>query len=323
QGGIVMASETLTVGSAAAAPGRKATGHLEVPGTSIRMPVTVVNGAAAGPRVCITAGVHGGEYPGIEAAIRTAASLDPAHVRGQVVVVHIVDVPSFQARSIYICPLDGKNPNRVFPGNPAGTASERLAHTLFSEVIVRADYYVDLHGGDINEALVPFTILLDSGTPEVDAAAMDLARVYGIKYVVRGRVSGGTYSAAAQRKIPAILAEAGGQGLLEPAALALHLRGLQNVLKHLKVVSGAPEPVEPIVLLGPLHWVSSEHTGLFYPNVVPGDRVTQGQRVGEIRDYFGASLAEIVSPGTGIVLFTVTTPATNPSDPLFAVGAPA
>ena len=211
----------------------------------------------------------------------------------------------------------------MFPGNPAGTASERLAHTLFTEVIARADYYVDLHGGDINEALVPFTILLDSGTPEVDAAAMELARVYGIKYVVRGRVSGGTYSAAAQRKIPAILAEAGGQGLLQPEALAMHLRGLQNVLRHLKVVAGVPEAVAPIALLAQLHWVTSAHTGLFYPDVVPGDRVTQGQRVGEVRDYFGTRLTEVTSPGTGVVLFTVTTPATNPSDPLFAVGAPA
>ena len=316
-----MLGETLRVGSAAAAPGRKATGHLEVPGTPIRMPVTVVNGTAAGPRVCITAGVHGGEYPGIEAAIRTAASLDPSQVRGQVVIVHIVDVPSFQARTIYVCPLDGKNPNRVFPGSPDGTASERLAHTLFTEVIARADFYIDLHGGDINEALVPFTILLDSGAAEVDSAAMELARVYGIPYVVRARVSGGTYSAAAQRKIPAILAEAGGQGLLQPEALAIHLRGLRKVLTHLRVVPGSPERVEPVALLSALHWVTSAHTGLFYPEVAPGDRVTQGQRVGEIRDYFGAILAEVRSPGSGVVLFTVTTPATNPSDPLFAVGA--
>jgi predicted deacylase len=243
-------------------------------------------------------------------------------VRGQVVLVPIVDVPSFQARSIYICPLDGKNPNRVFPGNPDGTASERLAHTVFTEVIARADYYVDLHGGDINEALVPFTILLESGAADVDEAAMDLARVYGIPYVVRGRVSGGTYSAAAQRKIPAILAEAGGQGLLQPDALAIHLRGLHNVLAHLGVLPGTPERVEPIVVMSALHWVRSQHTGLFYPEVVPGDRVAHGQRVGEIRDYFGAVLADVVSPGTGIVLFTVTTPATNPLDPLFAVGAP-
>lgn len=317
-----MVGQRIVVGSAEAAPGTKATGYLDVPGTPIRMPVTVVNGGTPGPRLSITAGVHGGEYPGIEAAIRTAAALDPKEVRGQVVIVHIVDVPSFQGRNIYICPLDGKNPNRVFPGNPDGTASERLAHTLFTEVIASGQFYVDLHGGDINEALLPFTILLDSGAADVDAAALDLARVYGIRYVVRGRVSGGTYSAAAQRRIPAILTEAGGQGLLQRDALEIHLRGLRNVLRHLKITPGAPEPVEPITELTEMHWVRSAHTGLFYPEIAPGDRVTKGQRVGETRDYFGASLAEITAPATGVVLFTVTTPATNPSDPMFAVGAP-
>jgi len=318
-----MAQQTLVVGSAQAAPGSKATGYLEVPGTPIRMPITVVNGAAPGPRVSITAGVHGGEYPGIEAAIQTAAGLDPKNVRGQVVVVHIVDVPAFHARSIYVCPLDGKNPNRVFPGNAEGTASERLAYTLFTEVIAPATHYVDLHGGDINEALEPFTILVDSGAPAVDAASLDLARVFGIPYVIRGRVSGGTYSAAAKRNIPSILAEAGGQGLLQPEALRIHLRGLRNVLRHLGVVPGEPEPVAPMVLLTQLHWVTSAHTGLFYCEVTPGDRVTKGQRVGETRDYFGARLAEITAPAAGIVLFTVTTPATSVSDPLFGVGSPA
>ncbi|HXX37281.1 MAG TPA: M14 family metallopeptidase [bacterium] len=316
-----MAATALVVGSAEAAPGTKATGYLDVPGTPIRMPVTVANGAKPGPRLAITAGVHGGEYPGIESAIRTAASLEPSEMRGQAVVVHIVDVPAFQGRNIYICPIDGKNPNRVFPGDPTGTASERLAHTLFTEVIARGDYYVDLHGGDINEALLPFTIIVESGTPEVDAATLALARVYGIKYVVRGRVSGGTYAAAAQRKIPAILAEAGGQGLLQPEALEIHLRGLRNVLRHLGIMPGTPEPVAPIELLPELHWVSSAHTGLFYPEIAPGDRVTKGQRVGETRDYFGVRLAEITAPATGVVLFTVTTPATNPSDPMFAVAA--
>lgn len=315
-----MGHDTLVVGSVAAPRGTKATGFLEVPGTPIRMPLTLINGEAPGPVLCITGGVHGSEYPGIEAAIRTAASLDARDIRGAVVIVHIVDVPAFQARAIYVCPLDGKNPNRVFPGNPAGTASERLAHTLFSEVIARADYFVDLHGGDLNEALVPFTILLDSGTPDVDARALDLARAYGIRYVVRGRVAGGTYAAAAQRGIPSILTEAGGQGLLQQEALQIHLRGLRNVMRHLGILPGGPEPADAVTVFKEFHWVTSAHAGLFYPDITPGDRVTRGQRVGETRDYFGRRLAEVTSPADGIVLFTVTTPATNPQDPLFAVG---
>ncbi len=317
-----MGAEVLTVGSVRAAQGTKVTGFVDIPGTPIQMPVTLVNGAEPGPILSITAGVHGGEYPGIEAAIRTAAALDPRDLRGAVILVHIVDVPAFLGRNIYICPLDGKNPNRVFPGNPTGTASERLAHVLFTEVIRRAQFYVDLHGGDLNEALVPFTILLRTGNAAVDAQATQLARAYGIRYVVHGRVAGGTYAAAAGAGIPAILTEAGGQGLLEESAVSIHLRGLRNVLRHLEIMPGHPEPVEPMTVLEEFHWVTSAHTGLFYPDIAPGDWVEKGQRVGETRDYFGQRLAEITSPASGIVLFTVTTPATNTTDPLFAVGAP-
>jgi len=317
-----MGQDVVAVGPLRAAPGTKVTGFVPVPGTPIEMPVTIVNGGT-GPRLAITAGVHGGEYPGIEAAIRTAAGLEARDVRGTVVIVHIVDVPAFAARSIYVCPLDGKNPNRLFPGKADGSASERLAHTLFSEVIAPSDAYVDLHGGDINEALVPFTIILESGNGDVDARAHDLARVYGIRYVVRGLVRGSTTSAAVQRDIPAILAEAGGQGLLDQPSLQIHLRGLRNVLRHLHLVEGAPDPVESVTMLGRLHWVSSQHAGLFYAEVTPGARVENGARVGEIRDYFGRRLAELRAPASGVVLFTVTTPATNPSDPLFAVGEPA
>jgi len=236
--------EALTLGALRAEPGTKVTGFLEVPGTAIQMPVTLAQGTVPGPLLSISAGVHGGEYPGIEAAIQTAASLDPQQVRGSVVIVHIVDVPAFHGRNIYICPLDGKNPNRVFPGNPKGTVSERLAHALFSEVIARAQFYVDLHGGDINEGLVPFTIIMDSGDREVDDRALTLARVYGIRYVIRGRVAGGSYAAAAQRGIPAILPEAGGQGLLDQQALQIHLRAH---VTRLKTVRGdlRPRPRRP------------------------------------------------------------------------------
>ncbi|HYM90324.1 MAG TPA: M14 family metallopeptidase [bacterium] len=317
-----MTVQTLGVGPLRAAPGTKVTGFLEVPGTPIAMPVTLVHGTAPGPVLSVTAGVHGGEYPGIEAAIRTAAALDPAGIRGSVIIVHVVDVPAFHGRNIYVCPLDGKNPNRVFPGNPAGTASERLAHTVFTEVIARADFYVDLHGGDLNEALVPFTILLESGDPAVDGRALGLARVYGIKYVVRGRVAGGTYAAAAKHGIPAILTEAGGQGLLDEQAVHVHLQGLRNVLTHIGITPGDPDPVEPITLLSGFHWVTSEDLGLCYLGVAPGARVTQGQPVGEVRDYFGRRLRTVLAPASGIVLFTVTTPATSPGDPVFAVGTP-
>ena len=106
----------------------------------------------------MTAGVHGAEYASIAAALDLGQSLEPNDLRGQVIVVPVMNSPAFRARSIYVSPLDGKNLNRVFPGQALGTASEQIADWVFSNVIRQAEYYVDLHGGDLIEALVPFTI---------------------------------------------------------------------------------------------------------------------------------------------------------------------
>lgn len=211
-----MSAGSFRVGELVAAQGEKVTGFLSVPGTTVRMPMTLVHGAEPGPSVLITGGVHGGEYPGIEAAIRLAADLDPGHVRGRVVVIHIVSPLAFHARQQYVVPQDNKNPNRQFPGNARGTVTERMAHAIMSEVVPQVDAWVDLHGGDIHEALVPFTIYSDAAAPEVVAKSRALAEVYGIEYVVASNsVAGGTYGAAAAVEVPCILTEAGQVGQLD------------------------------------------------------------------------------------------------------------
>ena len=315
-----MAREVLTVGNISAAPGAKMAGFLEVSGTEARMPVTLVNGAEDGPTVGISGGIHGAEYPGIEAAIRFARELNPRAVRGAVIVIHIASLAAFHARSIYVSPLDGKNLNRQFPGNPEGTATEKMADTIFKGVIAQSDYYIDLHGGDMIEALVPFTIYSKTGNNQVDRVSAELAALFGIKYVVSSATQGGTYSAAARAGKPAILAEAGGVGILDEDSVQTHLGGLRNVLRHLGVLPGEAERFKDVRVLEKFPWVRSEHTGLFYSRVKVGDQVEEGQLVGEIKDYFGDPVARVLAPASGIVLFPVTSLATNPGDPLLAVG---
>ena len=117
------------------------------------MPVTLVNGTHDGVTLLVTAGIHGGEYPGIEAAIRFAAGLEPIEVSGQVILMPLVSPEAFHARVQYVLPSDGKNVNRQFPGRALGTASERIAYTVVSEVARQTDAWIDLRGGDIHEAL--------------------------------------------------------------------------------------------------------------------------------------------------------------------------
>src|SRR6476646_3686962 len=124
-----MAESSLHVAALSAAPGEKRFGINEfmVDGKPYRLPMWLVNGAHDGPALAVTAGVHPAEYASIAAALQFGQTIDPAKVRGRIVVVPVMNLPAFTARSIYVCPLDGKNLNRVFPGDEKGTASQQIA----------------------------------------------------------------------------------------------------------------------------------------------------------------------------------------------------
>src|SRR5258708_35482395 len=155
------------MGGSGAEGGAKGRGFLVVPNTAVQIPIGVVNGAQEGPTLMVTAGIHGGEYPCIEAGIRFGREVDAAQVCGQILVSAPVSVNSFQARQAFVVPEDGKNLNRVFPGKATGTIAEQMAHTLMTEVVPHANAWVDLHGGDIPEALVPFSGIHEAKDPKV------------------------------------------------------------------------------------------------------------------------------------------------------------
>jgi predicted deacylase len=151
----------------------------------------------------------------------------------------------------YRVPEDGLNLNRQFPGCASGTVSQRLAACLMSALVSSADAGVDLHGGDIHEDLLPFTIYSGGAAPEVCDESARQAAAYGIGYLVESdSVRGATYGSGAAAGIPSILTEAGGVGQLDPAAVAIHTRRLWNVLRALEILTATIEPVEPMVGIG-------------------------------------------------------------------------
>src|SRR5438876_7413777 len=143
-------------------PGTTQRHLIKLPGAALAKdesrPVISITGAKPGPVLFVNAGVHGGEYPAIEAVIRLSNTLDPKKIAGTVILMPVMNLPAFRARTPFVCPIDNVNPNRVFPGDPTGSYSEQITHALISEFVVRADAYVDLHGCDSPEALVPFVI---------------------------------------------------------------------------------------------------------------------------------------------------------------------
>jgi predicted deacylase len=283
--------------------------------------VWLINGNEAGPTLVVTGGVHGAEYASIAAALELGRSMDPKGLRGRVIVVPVINLPGFVARSIYVCPLDGKNPNRVFPGDAGGTGSEQIADWVFRNVISQANYYVDLHGGDLIEALVPFTIFFRSGNEQVDAISLEMAKIFGIHYLVPSGTPGSTISAASCAGIPSIITESGGQGIWTPDQVADHTNGLQRLMRYLKMITGSAPGPTPFTLLERFLWLRSDHEGFWYPHVSVGQTVCAGQELGYIKDWEGNVLQTGLSPDKGTVLFIVSSLAIHENDPLFAVGA--
>jgi predicted deacylase len=289
-------------------------------------PYFSVAGAAPGPTFLLTAGIHAAEYTGIVAAIRLGRRLSPGDLHGTVVIIPLLNRPGFYERLIYVNPEDNDNMNRVFPGSADGSWSERFAHHLLNEVVVKADYAIDLHAGDMIEDLEPFVIYRETGDAAVDARARQMIDAYGVRWAMKGLPSGerpGTlYAAAAERGVAAMIAESGRCGLLEEGAVERHVVGVQNILRTLGILSGTPAPVSPPQVLSSFEWLRSEHEGIFLPRVSVNEHVQAGDVVGEMIDLLGNRLAEVVAPVGGVVLFTVTSPAIKQNGLLLGIGVP-
>ena len=249
-------------------------------------------------------------------------TLDPFEIRGAVIIVPVVSVAAFQRRAIYVNPLDGINLNRVCPGNPTGTITEMMAALLFRNVIAQADYSIDLHGGDMIEALILFTLYYRTGNEALDSRARALAEAYGIPIIVGTTVlRGGSYDAAAAMDKPAVLTEAGGQGILDESSTQMHIRGVKNALKRFGLLAGSSEPAPAPLYYDRFVWLASEQECVYYPKVTVGQQMKEGELLAEFTDLFGDKIGELRSPVDGPVLFLGTSPALNRNDSPMAIGA--
>src|SRR3954469_263878 len=269
-------------------------------------------GAHDGPRVSLIGGIHGCEYSSIAAVIRVMREIDTSELSGSITAVPVVSMESFRQRSPFVVPADGKNLNRSFPGSHDGTYTDVLARSIFEQVIEPADVLLDLHGGDMVEALEPFAIY-DASPHEEQAHGIALA--FGLPYVVRQelddpRLGGMTSTAAAQAGIPGVIAEAGGCGQREEAATSLLVEGVRTVLRHLEMLPGEPSPPRSR-FVGKFVWFRASQDGWWQPAVAAGDEVAEGQLVGTLRTLYGDVIEELHASRDGVVLFLTTSPAVS------------
>jgi predicted deacylase len=288
-------------------------------------PYVAVNGAAPGPAVLVTGGIHGSEYASIDAVIRLGAGLDPAAVKGQVLCLPLMNPAAFWERTAYVSPIDNLNLNRVFPGKPKGSFSERLAHRLVEGAMRHAGAYIDMHGGDVPEALVPFNLCYETGDAAVDARSRAMAEAFGAPALLVQRdegapVAGLAYATAARLGVPAMIAEDGGAGRYDAAVAERMLAGVENVLRSLEVIPGPVRNLPPPRRFAKFAWIRSQRAGFFRPAAEVGEEVAAGQLLGRLVDFHGRSIEEIAVPEAGQILFMVVSPAIGRNGLICGIG---
>ena len=267
----------------------------------------------------ITGGVHSGEYVGIQAAIELSNELDVSTLRGNVVLVPLVNRSGFENRTMSRVFEDGKNLNRVFPGDREGSEAERLAHMLFEVFIRNADAYIDLHCGDGYETLVPYCYYL--GDAPAEAAAKRMVACVNVKYVVRSHCrTGGAYNLASLHGVPSVLIERGQLSLFSREEIEADKADVRNILRRLGVLDGdwIRYPKQELLEYND----DAPCTGCWYPEKKPGDRFRKGEKLGEIRDYFGKSLFTELAPADGVLLYQTASLNIIEKGPMVSYGVP-
>lgn len=319
-----------SVGTANAAPGQKATGYIEVPAgvdAATSIPVVVVNGSKPGPVLALVSGAHGTEYASVIALEKLIPQLDPAQISGTVIILPLVNIQSFLQKVPHVNPVDGKSMNRFYPGKADGTQTERASLLITKQVVERCDYLIDYHGGDLDENLRPYSYWPKTGNDRQDAITRGMVLAFGLDHIIittdrpkDPNASRYLDNTAGTRGKPAIAAEAGYSGTVEPEDVSALVSGTLNVMRYLKMLPGTAQMVEHPVWIGKVDTISSDENGIFYPLVERGTYVEQGMKVGYVTDFFGNTVFEAHAPAAGVVLYICGVPSMKKGDTVANIG---
>lgn len=272
----------------------KQSGHLAIPYShnlggwaNLLVPVSVIaNGD--GPTVLLMAGNHGDEYPGQVAILKLWRELEAADVTGRLILIPTLSSPAAKAGT-RLSPLDGKNFNRCFPGNPSGTPSEILAHYLSTVLFPMADIVIDLHTGGRSMNFVPCAhmhLVPDRKQREAMILATE-AFLTGFTFLYTDVAGTGLLPAEAERQGKIVITtELGGSEAVLASVHRLCQRGLRNVLRHCGVLRGAVEarqrPARWVQALDREDYRFAPESGLYENCVELGENVKRGDVLGQV-----------------------------------------
>jgi len=311
----------LVIGGMVIPPGER--GRVELPaarlatGSPLGIPLEVLHGRRPGPRVWLTAAIHGDELNGVEIIRQVLAEVSPRHMAGVLMAVPIVNVHGFITESRYL--PDRRDLNRSFPGSARGSQAARLAHLLLTEVIRKGDLGIDLHTGSGDRTNLPqLRADLD------DAETRRLATAFGAPILIHATIRDGSLRAAASNLGSRVLVYEGGEARrFNRDAIEVGTRGVLRVLQALGMRGGSPgQPPAPPRESRSTRWVRAGRSGLVRLDVEPGHEVRKGQRLGVIKDAFGDRMLTVKATTTGIVIGLTRQPNVNRGDALVHIAEP-
>jgi predicted deacylase len=282
--------------------GQKLQGYLKVGEASthdVRMPYIVINGRDPGPILCVLGGVHSLECASVEGALRVAREIDPGDLKGVLIVVPIVNVEGFHARTPYHNALDHLNQNRVFPGDPERTMTSRIAHTVFEGFVSKADYLIDLHSGDLGEDATRGVFIWKTENESLHAEMVKMASCFDVQYIESMAIKGSTGEALNMYGIPAIMTESGTPFPLREEDIIFQRDGVINYMKFKGMLDGDSR-IASVTIDPPSQRLFSEHGGIWRKWVKAGQRVKKGTVLGEIANLFGETLQTVTAPFDGV-----------------------
>ena len=292
------------------------------------LPIAVIKGKNEGPVFTIIAGVHGYEYPPIIASQELIQEINPELLSGTLIIIPLSNPNSFYTRTPFVNPQDNLNLNRIFPGNANGSITERIAHFITNDIITKSDVFVDIHGGDANEDLLPFICYYNNEQqPKQTQEAQKLSEASGFKYIVsypytlkETQPAKYAFKQAVQDGKVALSIECGKLGNLQKDAVLLIKKGIYNLLGTMSMYKKGQSRRSDFTKLTKQAYIRSKNKGVFSSTFSAGDQVKAGETIGYIKNDFGKVLTEIKASNTGIILYKIGTPPVNVGETLLCIG---
>ena len=309
------------VGETTVKPGEKVRGSIRVAKAStheVTIPYIIIHGSETGPTLTLLSGVHAVECAPIEAMFRVSDIVSPDEVKGTLIIIPVVNTEGFHTRKPYLNQLDHLNQNQVFPGDPEGSITKRVAHTIFESFVSKSDYLVDCHSADIGEDVTHGMFIYETEDEELREKMVQMASCFECYFIETTRISGNTGEAIKKYQIPCIMTESGAPFPIREDDVQYHVDGVLTLMKHLGMMKGEATlktpPIDP-----PIKRLWAQTGGAWRRQVEAGQRVKEDQLLGTVSSLEGETLQTVSAPFSGVVSFLRTHYSVNEGDTLLWV----